>query len=422
MLTVILTLIVLGVLITIHEFGHFIAAKISGVRVRRFSIGFGPPVLKKKIGETEFVIAAVPFGGYVDMAGSDPREDQKYEKDEFLGQPSYKKLFIVFLGPFFNLLLGFVLFWMSYAFYGVEVPPGRQISIEANIPNLKVLDGAEVIKVNNKPVSNWFDIFNAVSVKSDSHLFVVVKDGDTLSEWIPDSLLPNITAKIPPVVARVQFGMPAYHAGLQPGDTIIAINGAPVKGWNELVDSISSHPGDTVLLKIRRNGEEKEVIIVPMPFPIQVEGGKVDTVGRIGIIAPTERVRVSSVRALRMALNKTWESSLIIFRFLEGLLTGKSDYRQVGGIITIGKMVGDTARYGLDYLLMLVALLSINLFIINLLPFPGLDGWHILVFVVEGVFRRRMPAKVAEVVQLIGYAFLLLIMLAVIYLDIKRFF
>ncbi len=422
MLTVILTLIVIGVLITIHEFGHFLAAKLSGVRVKRFSIGFGPPILKKKIGETEFVIAVIPFGGYVDMAGSDPRPDQNYEKDEFLGQPAYKKLFIVFSGPFFNLLLGFVLFWISYAFYGVEVPPGKKILVVNDIQQLKPIDGGELLEVNGIKISSWLDVYNAVSARTDSHLFVVLKGQDTLKTWVPDSLLGYITARIPPVVARVQFGMPAYKAGIQPGDTVIGVNGAKIDEWYELVDSISAHPGDTVLLEIKRNGAVKTIPVVPMPVEIAADSGRVDTVGRIGIIAPTARVRISPVKAISMALTKTWDASLVIFRFIEGLFTGRSDYKQIGGPITIGKLVGDTTKYGFDYLLMLVALLSINLFLINLLPFPALDGWHILVFFVEGVFRRRMPAKAAIVAQYIGFAFLLLLTIAVLFLDVKRFF
>ncbi len=422
MLTIILTLIVIGLLITIHEFGHFIAAKLSGVRVNRFSIGFGPVILRKKIRETEFALSAFPFGGYVDMAGSDIRPDNNYGPDEFLGQPAYKRFFIVFAGPFFNLILGFVLFLASYVFFGVEIPPGRAVSVEKAVSPIEQLDGAEVIEVNGEPVRNWLDVYRAVRAETDSHLFVVLKGDDTLKVWVPDSLLPYITAKIPPVVARVQPGMPAYKAGIQPGDTIIAINGAPIDEWYQLVDSVSAHPNDTIELTVRRNGRDTTISVVPMPIEMPGDSGRVDTVGRIGIIAPTLKARISLGRALVMASEKTLSSALVIFRFVEGLFTGRSDYRQVGGIITVGKLVGDTSKYGLDYLLMLVALLSINLFVINLLPFPALDGWHILVTLFEGATKKRISPKVAEVFQYIGFAFLILLTIAVLALDIKRFF
>ncbi len=422
MLTILLTIIVLGVLITIHEFGHFIAAKLSGVRVKRFSIGFGPPIIGKKIGETEFVVAAFPFGGYVDMAGSDIRPDQNYGPDEFLGQPAYKRLFIVLAGPLSNLLLGYILFLLSYSIFGVEVPPGKTISVEPEAQQLKLLDGAEILEVNNRPVDNWWDVQRAVKMRSDSHLFVVLKDAETLRVWIPDSLLTYITAKIPPVIARVQPGMPAAKAGIEPGDTIVAINGSPIDEWYQVVDSISAHPGDSVSMTLRRDGHVRTVVVVPMPVEIPGDSGKIDTVGRIGIVAPTQLVRVGFGRAVVMAGERTLNASLIIFRFIKGLFTGQTDYRQVGGLITVGKLIGESRHYGLDSLLLLVAILSINLFVINLLPFPALDGWHILVAIVEGIFKRRMPPKAAEIFQYIGFGLIILLTVAVLWLDIKRWF
>ena len=420
-MTILLTLLVLSALILIHEAGHFLAARALGIRVLTFSLGFGPELVAREWKGTRFVIAAIPFGGYVRMKGDDP-ENLTHEPDEFLSRPVRHRFLVVFAGPLANLLLGFVIFAFIYTTQGISTIPGTAVyQVEPATPadSAGLQPGDRILAVDGVSVSNWWDLDAHLSRPGLHHLRVL-RGGDTLvlNFRTPPQGPYGIVPLIPPVVARVVAGGTAAAAGLQPGDRILRIDTLPVRAWDDLVRIISGHPGDTLTLWILRQADTLQVR-VPVAPVIEATG---DTVGRIGILAPTERLHLSPGRALGLALRKTWESVALTYEVLFRLITGRASLKTIGGPVMIGKLVGESASMGWIQLLILMALISVNLGVINLLPIPALDGGHITVYLVEALLRRPLPPRVQLRIQQIGFALLILLMVAITLLDLMRIF
>ena len=423
MMTIVLTLLILSVLIFVHEFGHMLAALLVRVRVLRFSIGFGPILASKVIKGIEFALSAVPFGGYVNLAGSEPKESGEYAPDEFLGQPVRKRIFIILAGPFANLILGFFLFLFVYGIYGQQVTATRRIAKPkegGQLYQLGIRGGEEIIAIDDHPVHHWGDVVDLLSEKGRHRMKLVRELADTFEVVLPETLTNTIYPLIPPVAWKVVKGMPAWNAGLRDGDTIVMIDSVKIEEWEQLLEIISAHPEETLTIKWIHDGKLREGKIVPIA-QVDVSDGE-RKVGRIGIIAPLIRQRMPIWKAFEAATISTGRAAFLIFKILGGLLTGKTPFKAVGGPIAIGKAIGQTSSRGLDSLLVLVALISINLFVINLLPIPALDGWHLVVFIAEGIARRRLPPKTAQAIQYVGFAILIALMVLITFLDITRIF
>jgi len=348
---IIVAIIVLGVLIIVHEFGHFLVAKRLGVGVVKFSVGFGPKLLGRKVKETEYVLAAVPLGGYVKMVGEDgDGEGEAVDpRTSFARQPVWKRVAIVMAGPLFNVLFAFVVICAVLFAYGVQVP-------------------SESAKIGG-----------------------VLKD------------------------------MPAARAGLQSGDVVLAVGDRPVKTWKELAESIRASQGHEIVLRVRRDGNTLQVPLQAVEKPEKnVFGEVVGSAYLIGIGPSLERQPVGPVQAIVQGADYTASVSGLILVSIVKLVQGKIHRADIGGPILIVQAAGEQAQLGLEHLLQFMAVISINLGILNLLPIPILDGGHLLFFLLEAVMRRPVDIRHREIAQQIGLVILVGLMAFAFYNDIAR--
>jgi regulator of sigma E protease len=343
--------IVLGFLILFHELGHFLVAKRAGVGVLKFSIGFGPAILGRRVGRTQYVLSAIPLGGFVKMVGEDPEEPIS-EADQavaFQRQPLWKRMAIVLAGPGANLLFAAVAFSLVFAAYGARVP-------------------SEAAKVGG-----------------------------------------------------VMDGMPAAAAGLKPGDTIIAVNGVATEKWDKLSESIRASGGQPVTLTVDREGETLQVAVTPEAKPDKnIFGETLGTAYVIGIERGFDQEEVGPLTAIGMGFQQTgwWVQTLLVS--LVKMFQGKIPAKDIGGPILIVQAAGQQARMGLEYLLHFMAVISVNLGVLNLLPIPVLDGGHFLFFALEAVLRRPLDIRHREIAQQVGLVVLICLMAFAFYNDIAR--
>jgi len=388
MTTFLAFIIVIGVLITIHEFGHFIAARSVGIKVQKFSIGVPPrfftitsidngwlvnffffkktenglkwkSVLEKKIeklgrigSNTEYVIALLPLGGYVKMAGMIDESmdvDIQYKDYEFMSKPLLTKIWVLSAGVIMNTILAFIIFGSIYYHHGIA-----EVSTE-------------------------------------------------------------------PIVAKLQDGMPAQIAGILENDRILEINNVKINTWNDLTIIIHSKPNTEIDLIIKRNSEIKTFKIKTSERQVHSQKG-VDTLGLIGIAPEVIYSDISIFNAAKLGCLRTFESFAMIIESLIMLSYGTASISDLGGPIMIAQLAGQTAEAGLLPFLTFMALLSVNLALLNILPIPGLDGGHIFLHLIEAIIRRPLTLKTRITIQQIGMALLLMLMVTVIFQDITRLF
>jgi regulator of sigma E protease len=348
-ITLISFIVLLGILIFVHEFGHFLAARIAGVGVLKFSLGFGPKIFGRKIGETEYVLSWIPLGGFVKLLGESGNEElpPEDEKRSFYKQPTWKRMLIVLAGPVFNFLLA-VLIFIIVLMYG----------------------------------------------------------------------LPTLTAE----VGQVQKGSASFEAGMINGDKIISIDGHKIVFWEDIRTIISDIKGKEVEVVVERGVEKKNLLVKPkLSNAKNIFGEEVPTY-LIGI-APSGKTiieRRNPVDAVITSVYKTWEISKLTVISVVKMLEGVISPRTLGGPIFIAQVAGAQVKEGIIPFILFMAILSINLGVINLFPIPVLDGGHIFFYLIEIVTRREISVKVKEISQQIGFAILLMLMLFVIFIDIER--
>lgn len=348
-ITIIATIIVLGVLIFVHELGHFLAAKGFRVGVLTFSLGFGPKLFGKKVGETQYQVSMIPLGGYVKMVGEEPGEKIPPElvSKSFSAQPVRRRLGIVFAGPFFNFLFAVVAF---AAVFVVGMP----------------------------------------------------------------TLLPE--------VGEVKPDLPAYQAGLQKGDRILEVNGSPAQRWEDLAKVIHESADRPLVLKVEREQKTFQVTVIPQGSLQKNIFGDDVQVGLIGI-SPSGNTfieRVDPFSALYRAVLQSWRVTELTVISIYKIIEGKISAKTIGGPILIAQLAGQQAKAGVLSLVIFMAVISINLVILNILPIPVLDGWHLLIFLIESVVGRPVSLKLRERAQQVGIFIIILIMLLVFYNDITR--
>lgn len=350
-ITLLSFVVVLGVLIFFHEFGHFLIARLFGVGVEKFSLGFGPRLIGKKIGRTDYRISAIPLGGYVKMVGEEP--DAEVALDEipisFTHKHVLKRMCIVVAGPFFNILLAVIIFFSIFLFSG-----------------LFILKAA---------------------------------------------------------VGEVREGSPAFAAGLKAGDEITAIDGTPVSNWNEMTETIGASNGKLLTVSVKRAGTDLVFQIKPGLISAKNIFGEDIKRYIIGISSSGEfyTQKLNPFQALAESLKQTYGIIELMVVIIGKLITGSISTDTIGGPIMIAKMAGDQARSGIENLIFFIALISVNLAIINLLPIPVLDGGHLLFFTIEAVKGNPVSLKVREVAQQIGLFIILLLVILVFYNDIFRY-
>jgi len=443
--TIVAFVAVLGILILVHEFGHFIVARLMGVGVERFSVGFGPVLWRYPGRETEYCLSLVPLGGYVKMMGDDenPLEGGKTGAVDptraFNNKPLAARFLIVFAGPAMNCVLAVVIFALVFMILGRPVSPavvGRTTE-DGPAARAQLGMGDRIVAVDGRPVQYWEDVLRAVQdLRGETIQFTVrnsagdrnvgvtpskmkVRDlfGDEREVW--DIGARPFTA---PVIGEVLPGMPAERAGLKAGDVVTALEGRPVRTWDDLAEAIHERPGQPTRLELKRGSEALTVSVVPSSSRERGPDGKEDDVGRIGIgpAGATAFVRSNPITAIWEGMARTAEVTELTAVGLYKIVVGQLDRKNIGGPIQIAVTAGEQARQGLPSLAFFTAVISINLFLLNLLPVPMLDGGHLLFFACEAVLGRPLSVRKREVAQQVGFVLLMLLMVYAVYNDLDR--
>jgi len=420
---------VLGVLIFVHELGHFLAARRVGVRVLTFSLGFGPKLLRVRRGDTEYCLSAVPLGGYVKMAGENPDDPRSGRPDEFLSKSKWERFQILIMGPAMNLLLALVV--MTFVLWqGAEVPAYEQQapvvgSVKADSPAARagIAAGDRIVRVAGRDVSTWEQALVQVAPRAGKEVEVVVeRDGErrlvTLTpaphERVKEMGDIGVLPPASPQIRVVSPGEPADKAGLRVGDVIVSVNGRPVTNDEPLVETIYRSAGVELALGVRRDGQALTIPVTP-----QRKGDR----GLIGVQLSQFELRTiepTFLQAIKLSFDRNLEWSGLIFQTFGGLLRGETSPSQLVGPVGIAQISGGAAQAGLIPLFTVMALISVNLGLLNLLPIPVLDGGHIAILALEGLARRDFSMRVKEKMLLAGFVFLMLLMVTVIYNDLTR--
>ena len=440
-MTILAAVVVLGILVFIHELGHFLVAKRSGVGVLKFSLGFGPKVVGVTRGETEYLISALPLGGYVKMIGEDPGDESPEAADpqrSFSKKSVGTRARIILAGPLANLLFPIAIFWGVFTFAGQPYFLPIVGTPEANSPAAQagLAAGDHVKALDGQPIDRWDEIEAAVATSSGRKLtLTVVRDGRTFDVSIepravktPDlfgqeietwdlGLHPLLSTKI----GQVLPGHVAQQAGLKSGDRIVALDGTPVAEWEQLAKAIHGSPAKSIRLTVEREGRRFDVAVVPRSTRQRGETGE-EEIGLIGIGPAPESYyrRLNPLSAFVAGAKKTADLSVLIIQGFVKLLEAKISPKTIGGPILILQMGGEVAQRGLLDLLSFTALLSVNLAILNLLPIPILDGGHLLFSLIEWFRGKPVSLRKREIAQQVGMVLLIGLMVFAFYNDILR--
>jgi len=424
--TLLYFVVALGILIFVHELGHFLAARFFGVRVETFSIGFGPKLFRFHCCGTEFAIGLIPLGGYVKMAGEDPDKPPK-SPDEFYAKPPWQRIVIALAGPVMNLLLAVIFFATSYAIgryipaYQVEKPRIGTVASETS----PLKPGDTIIAINGQRVKNWKEVNQIVALNPEKELsFKVERKGKVEEVRVKTGIdekngigTLEVVPAIKPKIGKVIENSPAEKAGLKPGDVILKINGKEIKSWREVVETIGSSGGKEVELLVLRGSKKLTVKVKP---ELNEELGRYT----IGIVPKVEMVfvRYPFPEALKKGVEEFKSQTALFFKFLYKLVTGQASVKSLGGPILIAEVAGKAAQAGISNFIYFMGFISLQLGYFNLLPLPVLDGGLILMFLVEMVRRKPLSPSFREKFQQVGFALLALLMIIVFYNDITRVF
>ena len=448
MTTLIATIIVLGVLIFVHECGHFFAAKSVGIRVERFSIGLGPKILGFRRGETDYVLSLIPLGGYVKMGGMDDEVMEKIEGGEvaprepsprdFDAKPLWARAFVISAGVIVNMVFAFLVYTAVIGVWGLREPRSTRLGLvnDRTLPDgteaLSTLPiGAEIVRVGGRTVDSWGDVTEALlEAPAGSAEITTRSPAASVTVQLPEdeaarmALAGSVRYWLEPAVGGVEPGLPADRADLRAGDRILAVNGAPVTSWDEFVDEIQSRPEQPVELQLDREGERVVAELTPdRASDVDPVTGAERTIGKIGVYPAQGELtyqRVGPVDAVRYGAQTTVATTGLILGFLGRLVTGDISPRSVGSIVTIGEASGQAAQAGIEMFLQFIALFSINLAVLNLLPIPVLDGGHLLFLLIEGVRGRALSVEQRVRWMNVGFMILLGIMLLALSNDVLR--
>ena len=439
MLNMFLGVFVLGILVFIHELGHYLAAKFCKIPVLMFSIGFGPKLISKKIGETEYQIRVIPFGGFVAMdEGKNAKESAKVFSSGSEEHPIWKRALVAFSGPAFNIIFAFM-FLVAMYMIGVPHAPfwdtNRVGLVSSESPAYgKIERGDEIISINGRAVSGWQEIFTKFSDMSPEHSIVFVRrsagasTGDTLSALIsvalPDARTlesrgAGIFPPIPPVIGAVEENSAAYSAGFKAGDSIISINGAEISSWYAVSETISRYNDSlgAISVVVARGGGEIDLSVQPR-FNIQHERW---LIGIIMANPSTQIKRYTLFPSLKLAFDDCIKYSQMIFSTLRKLITRLVSPEYLSGPVGIMQMSGAAAQSGVSSLLQLLALIGINLGLLNLMPLVITDGGVLSLLLVEAIRGKPVSAAVREKLSYVFMVAFLCLAVFVTFNDILRF-
>jgi regulator of sigma E protease len=445
-ITVVAFVVALGVLIVIHEYGHYLVARSLGVKVLRFSVGFGRALWSSRRGRdrTEWVIAALPLGGYVKMLDENegPVAPEELHR-AFNRQGVWRRIAIVVAGPVANFLLAIVFYWLLFVAGVQEAKPIVGTPEPGSMAQASgFVRGETIVKINEEPVSSWqqvrWRLLQLAVDKQPARLEVIdakrrltwrTLDLSTFSLEGFDDPLSRLGLRldrpdVDPVVGKVVPGSVAEAGGLQAGDRIVSIDGSPIRAWDDVVRAVRDRPGEMIRLGIRRGGDGIEIRLRPET----IHQGR-ERFGRIGAAPQIDAEAMKSfvttisygpVVALAMALDRTWETSAFSLKMLGKMVVGEVSWKNLSGPVTIADYAGQSAQLGIGAYVAFLALISISLGVLNLLPIPLLDGGHLLYYVVEIFKGSPVSARIMEMGQRLGLTLLLFLMAFAIYNDFNR--
>ena len=428
MTTLLAFLFVLGVLIFVHELGHFLMARRIGVRVLTFSLGFGPKLLKVTRGDTEYCLSAIPLGGYVKMAGENPQDSHTGATDEFLSKSKWQRFQVLIMGPVMNLVLA-VLVMAVVLYQGAPRPLfERQPVVIATFADgsagaragLRI--GDRIVTVDDVAVENWDEYSTAIVPRAKREVTIgFVRDGRPgrvtvvpagQGEYQIGNL--GIQPAVRPEVVSVNKGQPADQAGLKVGDVVVAVDGTPDASYEQLLDAIKRHANQPLRLTVARAGQRQDMTVTP------VQAGDKALIGASFSFFETYSVKPGPFEAVRLSVMQNWDWTRQIGQTLRGLITRSASIKQLMGPIAIIGLSGSAAAAGWIPLFTLLAMVSLNLGLMNLLPIPVLDGGHIAILGLEGLARRDFSLRVKERLLMAGFVLVMTLMVTVIYNDLMR--
>ena len=454
--------IVFGLVVFVHELGHFIAAKAFRVYAPRFSIGFGPALWRKRWGETEYVLAALPLGGYVRMASRDDAtaasleggdeseslspEDPRYDpaalmpfgphpvppERTFESKPLWQRLIIMVAGVTMNIVLAIVVMTAIAQVSGRSILPTRvigRVDAPAWAPQLSAMaPGDTIVSVSGARVSTWNDINEALVTSPDTTVTITTNRGTATLAAGPASgkrrieLLNALLPWYPPVAGMVVPGKPAAKAGMQAGDTLVSIDSAPIRNFGDLIGVVSPAAGKPLVFTVRRGGETKQMTIVPDSQLADTKDSVKRYVGKVGVgqADVTIHEAIGFTEAASLGWGMTWDNVALVGSFLKQLVSGQASMRDMGGPIAITQASVEAARGGAIRLFGLLAFLSVNLAVMNLLPIPILDGGQIVMNVAESIKGRPFSLRTKENFARVGLLAIALLFVVVMFNDVRR--
>lgn len=448
LITLLAFIVALAILITVHEFGHFWVARKLGVKVLRFSIGFGRPLWRRRgrVDGTEYVIAAIPLGGYVKML--DEREEPVAEAEQaraFNRQSLRVRSAIVAAGPLCNLLFAILAFWLIFVTGNTGLKSQvEEVAEDSLAEQAGFKPGDEILSVAGESTPSWESVVYYLLSRSldDTTLEIRVRDEAGVERQLQlqtrgfqelaeeGKVLKNlgltpIRIKLPPVLDEITEGEPAERAGLRSGDRILSVDGIEMATWKQWYDYVRERPNKLIRLEIERDGMPRQIELTTAELE---EEGK--TFGRVGagpmvpeaLLAKYRSVtQYGPIESFELSLDQTWDRSLLMLKVLGKMLMGQISVKHLSGPLSIADFAGKSARYGLESFLKFLANVSISLAVLNLLPIPVLDGGHLLFFLVEAIKGGPLSERVMEQGQKIGLAILLAIMGLALFIDLNRY-
>jgi len=429
--TLVAFVFVLGVLVFVHELGHFLAAKRVGIRVLKFQLGFNPTIFSFRRGDTEYGIGALPLGGFVKMAGESPEDERTGADDEFMSKTKWQRFQVLIMGPAMNLLLAVALTAVVLYRDG-EVPAYEGLPPVVGVvtpgsaaERADIRAGDRILAVAGAPVERWDHFFMRIGARAEREIPIdLVRNNEALTRRVTPSTTTvgqsrfefgeiGVLPDVHPHLVAVSPNEPGSRGGLKPGDVIVKADGQAITFHQDFRAIIAKNPNQAIALSILRDGAPLDLTVTPR---------KNGAVGYLGVTPQDEmrRLNPSAVQALELAVQKNIQGAGLIFQTVWGLVTRETSPKQLMGPVAIAQLSGETAQLGWIALANLMAMISLNLGLLNLMPIPILDGGHIFIMALEGLARRNFSIRVKEKMLLAGFVVLMMLMVTVIYNDLTR--